>query len=400
MLAHDRALVDLRPGVAGRALAVLDAEHHGRLHDARALAAVPGGALSYAARQGAWVAGPRARRARRTAARRGDRSARRRPARRRPARRRARASRARSPPAARPAGPRRPRGRRRRTRARRHPSRPRAARSTPGRAGGRRRRRSGVSRAPHACHSRSAGRSRARSVVTSPVGNRSSSRIVYWTAAVTRGSARQTRSRRCRSRQPCGSLVIAARQREAARRRADAGLGDPDRVLARAAAARQRRGHRGDRVGAADVGVLGPHRRGADQLARQAADHLGDRRRPASDGSRMPAISPSTSWCVAAAVLGQLGPQRARQPRVAAATAREGASASHALRCGRDEVRVVGLVPGREVVQLAPSAAARSSTAATTSVAVGRACRAARGRPPSSPAQPLGGHRRPLRRAR
>ena len=40
-------------------------------------------------------------------------------------------------------------------------------------------------RAPHACHSRSAGRLRARSVVTRPVGNRSSSRIVYWAATVT-----------------------------------------------------------------------------------------------------------------------------------------------------------------------------------------------------------------------
>ena len=49
---------------------------------------------------------------------------------------------------------------------------------------------------PHACHSLSTGKALARSVVISPVRKTSSSRNVYWKAAVTRGSSYHLTSRR------------------------------------------------------------------------------------------------------------------------------------------------------------------------------------------------------------
>ena len=86
-------------------------------------------------------------------------------------------------------------------------------------AGGRRRR--GARAAPpHACHSASAGSAWRGRCETRPVGNWSSSRSVYWKAAVTRGSLVPRTSRRWRRAAALGaSAMPAASGRASARRR-------------------------------------------------------------------------------------------------------------------------------------------------------------------------------------
>ena len=137
------------------------------------------------------------------------------------------------------------------------------------------------------------GRRAARSVVTRPVGKRSSSRSVYWKAAVDARVLVPGAQAPVRMAGSCASLVSRARVR-GRRRGADAGLGDPDRgARAGSRGWPARRSTAATGSVAADVAVLGE----------TGAAHTRSRGRPRDElaargsalGSRSPAISPSTS---------------------------------------------------------------------------------------------------------
>ena len=130
---------------------------------------------------------------------------------------------------------------------------------------------------PHACHSLSTGNARSSAVVTSPVRKMSSSRNVYWNAAVTRGSSYHLTSRRWSWRQARRSAAGVVRLSSPA-----CGAPTPVSVIhttcffghlwvAAALAASA------DRVDAGDVAVLGEDRRAADDRRRQLAQELLDR---------------------------------------------------------------------------------------------------------------------------
>ena len=234
-----------------------------------------------------------------------------------------------------------------------------------------------------------------RSVDTRPVGNRSSSRNVYWKAAVTRGSRYQ---RSEPAVQPCAGAPLGGRRRPAllaAAGRADAGLGDPDLLGPRAALALQRALEVVGEVAAADVPVLGPDRRCAGDRLRDPRDELRDR-----GGHRPPLVEPRQlaqhellpSWRLVQRLL-----QGARHPHVGLDRGRpRGPVALLPLR--GDEVRVVGLVPRAPVAQFRAHFAREREHLAYEAPVVGHVARRPRARHRLVPFAPAGGPSRPFRR--
>ena len=236
-----------------------------------------------------------------------------------------------------------------------------------------------------------------RSLLTRPVGNVSSSRTVYWNATVTRGSCHQLDEpvvERAAAGDGVGDRVGGG---EVLRRRADAGLGDPERVRLRAAVG----GERG----------RGAPRPGRRRRRRRAASRRSRRRRGPAAGPAMnsgtlrdeprglqqPGGLAEQELLVARARRRAPAASCARAPRRRRAR-RSGTPGSHAARCGLMKPGWFGSFHGapeaqrRALLVARPRARRRSACgrrAARRRAAAGRAaaCRAARSRRPAPAAQ-------------